>query len=691
MSFDSKIKNKSKIRNIGIMAHIDAGKTTLSERILFYTGLSRKMGEVHEGTAVMDWMEQEQERGITITSASTTCFWKDIIINLIDTPGHVDFTIEVERSLRVLDGAIAVFDGVHGVEPQSETVWRQADRYKVPRICFLNKMDRVGAIFEQSLESIQKKLSLTALAIQWPIGFEDDFQGVIDIIEQKAYFWNQDELGKEFSVKEVPSEYKEIVKNKREYLIEKICELDEKLMEKYLENIEINTEDIHQAIRKQTLDLRITPVLCGSAFKNKGIQLVLDAVKNYLPSPLEVPDAIGKNIKGQDVVCKTDDKEPLVALAFKIAFDAFSGTLTYIRVYSGCLKSGSQIYNTRKEKTERVQKIFKAHANARKEVQEVYAGDIGVIAGLKWTQTGDTLCTKEKIVTLEKVRFPEPVISVAIEAKTSVDQSKIEEGLKKLQREDPSCQVKKDLETGQTLLMGMGELHVEILVDRLLKDYKVEARIGKPQVSFRETIASSWEGSYEFSKEIQGKKHEAKITLKLKPLKKNKGYIFTDEKNILKKLQPEFVKAIEQGLEQGMSSGPFMGYPLRDLEVCLKNIDYKEEELSALSLQAVAYQAFRKGLMEAGSRLLEPIFKLEILSPDEFTGAIISDLNTRRGQTEGIKKQKDLNIISAQVPLMNLFGYATDLRSLSQGRASFSMEMNTYNLLPEKEKQKFLL
>ncbi len=691
MSSGSKIKNKSKIRNIGIMAHIDAGKTTLSERILFYTGLSHKMGEVHEGTAVMDWMEQEQERGITITSASTTCFWGDIVINLIDTPGHVDFTIEVERSLRVLDGAIAVFDAVHGVEPQSETVWRQADRYQVPRICFLNKMDRVGANFEKSLESIEKKLSLKALPIQWPIGSEDNFQGVIDIIEQKAYFWDQDELGEKFSVKEVPPEYQDTIKDKREYLIEKICELDERLMEKYLENMNISLEDIKKTIRKQTLDLKITPVLCGSAFKNKGIQPVLDAVKNYLPSPLEIPDTIGKNPKGKDVVCKTNDKEPLIALAFKIAFDTFSGTLTYIRVYSGCLKVGSQVYNARKGKPERIQKILKMQANSRKEVKEVCSGDIGVVSGLKWTQTGDTLCTKEKIITLEKVKFPEPVISVAIEAKTSVDQNKIEEVLKKLQREDPSCQVRKDLETGQTLLMGMGELHMEILVDRLLKDYKVEARIGKPQVSFRETPVSSWEGSSEFFKEIQGKKHYAKMTLSLKPLEKNTGYLFKDEKNILKNLNPAFEKAVKEGLEQGISSGPFMGYPLRDLEVHLKNIDYRDEELSALALQAVTYQTFRKGLMEVGSDLLEPIFKLEVLSPEEFTGSIISDLNTRRGQIDGMEKQTSLNVISAQVPLMNLFGYATDLRSLSQGRASFSMEMHIYDKLPEKEKQKFLI
>ncbi|MGI9548488.1 MAG: elongation factor G [Bdellovibrionales bacterium] len=687
----SDLKNKNQLRNIGIMAHIDAGKTTLSERILFYTGLSRKIGEVHEGTAVMDWMEQEQERGITITSASTTCFWRDIVINLIDTPGHVDFTIEVERSLRVLDGAISVFDSVHGVEPQSETVWRQADRYKVPRICFLNKMDRVGAHFEKSLESIQKKLSLTPLPIQWPIGSENNFQGVIDLIEQKAYVWDQDELGEKFSIKEIPSEYKDIVQKQREYLIEKICENQEDLMQKYLNDEALSKDEIKQALREQTLNLQVTPVLCGSAFKNKGVQPVLDAVKDYLPSPLEASDTVGKSLDHKEIKIKTDDQEPLVALSFKIAFDSFSGTLTYIRVYSGRLKMGQQIYNARQKKVERVHKILKVHANSRKEVNQIEAGDIGVVAGLKWTRTGDTLCTKEKIVLLETLNLPEPVIFVAIEARTSVDQNKIEESLEKVQREDPSCRVQKDPETGQTLLMGMGELHLEILVDRLLKDYKVEARIGKPQVSFRETPKSSWEGSSEFSKEIQGKQHYAKVTLQIKPLEKDRGYVFKDHKSFLKNLSPELAGAVEEGIKQGISSSPFMGYPLRDLEVELKNLEYKEEELSFLALQAATYQTFRKGLMKVGCDLLEPIFKVEIFSPEEFTGSIISDLNTRRGQIGGIEKKPEINLVSAKVPLMNLFGYATHLRSLSQGRAYFSMEMNSYDLLPEKEKQKFLI
>ena len=680
---------KEKIRNIGIMAHIDAGKTTLSERILFYTGLSRKMGEVHEGTAVMDWMEQEQERGITISSAATACFWKDIYINLIDTPGHVDFTIEVERSLRVLDGAVAVFDSVHGVEPQSETVWRQADTYKVPRLCFLNKMDRVGADFERSFQSIKQKLSLTPVAIQWPVGLENQFQGVLDLIEQKMYLWDQDELGKNFSTKEIPEEYKQVVKEKRELLLEKLAEGDDVFMEKYLHNEEASVEEIQKSLRKQTLDLKLTPVLCGSAFKNKGIQILLDAIQVYLPSPLDIPPVEGKNFKDQNVVCKTADEEPLSALSFKIAFDSFSGSLTYVRIYSGVLKLGQQIYNSRQEKTERVQKILKMHSNSRKEIKELRSGDIGVIVGLKWSQTGDSLCLKEKSLALEPLTFPEPVLSVAIEAKSSVDQGKIEEALKKLQREDPSCQIKKDLETGQMLLMGMGELHIEVLLDRLLKDYKVSARIGEPQVSFRETPTSSWQGFGEFNQEIQSQQHFAKLSIKIDPLKRGQGFVF--DKTKVEPLSKDILSALEEGLEQALSSGPLMAYPLRDLKVSLLKLEYKEEPLSLLAIRSCIYQIFCKGIREAGTELLEPIFCLKIVSPEEFTGAIIGDLNMRRGRVEDMEKQKELKLISAIAPLTQLFGYATVLRSLSQGRASFSMEMRAYTLLPEKEKQKLLI
>ena len=669
------------------MAHIDAGKTTLSERILFYTGLSRKMGEVHEGTAVMDWMEQEQERGITISSAATACFWKDIYINLIDTPGHVDFTIEVERSLRVLDGAIAVFDSVHGVEPQSETVWRQADTYKVPRICFLNKMDRVGADFSSSFKDIEKKLSITPVAVQWPVGSEDKFQGVLDLVEQKMYLWDQDELGQDFSVQEVPQQYIQTVKEKREKMIERLAEGDTILMEKYLQDEALTVEDIHQSLRQQTLDLKITPVLCGSAFKNKAVQPLLSAVQYYLPSPLDRSPAEGKDLKGKTVLCPPEDKEPLSSLAFKIAFDSFSGTLTYVRVYSGVLKQGQSVYNSRQKKRERIQKILKMHSNSRKELLELRAGDIGVVVGLKWTQTGDSLCAKERSLALERLSFPEPVLSVAIEPKASVDQIKIEEALKRLKREDPSCQTKKDPETGQILLMGMGELHVEILLDRLLKDYKVSARVGKPQVSFRETPSAPWEGEGEFDQEIQNRRHFAKISLKIEPLERGKGFVF--EKGPTEH-SAEVLSALEEGLEQAVSSGPLMAYPMKDLKVSLLSLECKEEDLSLLAVRTCVYQTFCRGAKEAGTDLLEPVFRLKLTSPEEFTGAIIGDLNTRRGQVEDMEKQGDLKVISVLVPLKELFGYATDLRSLSQGRAGFSMEMQGYRLLPEKEKQKLL-
>ena len=679
--------DKNKIRNIGIMAHIDAGKTTLSERILFYTGLSHKMGEVHEGTAVMDWMEQEQERGITITAATTACSWKDIFINLIDTPGHVDFTIEVERSLRVLDGAIAVFDSVHGVEPQSETVWRQADNYKVPRLCFLNKMDRVGASFEKSFESIKKKLTLNPVTIQCPVGLESKFQGVIDLVEGNMYLWDQDELGKSFSTHKIPTEYQNLYKKQRALLIETLAESDENLMEKFLEDKEVSSSEIKQALRKQTLSLQITPVLCGSAFKNKGVQTLLDAVRDYLPSPLDIPPAEGKNFKGDLVLCSADDKEPVSSLAFKISFDSFSGTLTYLRIYSGVLKVGQVLSNTRQKKMERVQKILKMHSNSRTEVQQVKAGDIAVVPGFKWTKTGDSLCDKSRELSFESLSFPEPVLSVAIEPKSSSDQSKIKLALKKLSHEDPSCQTKKDPETGQMLLLGMGELHIQILLNKLLKDYKVSARIGKPQVSFRETPSQTWKGSWEFSQDIQGKKHFAKTQLKIEPLARGKGFVFDKGSKLLSK---ELLSQVEMGLEEGLSSGPLMGYPVRDLKASLLNLEYNEEDISLLAVRSCIYQALSNGLRQAGIDLLEPVFKLSISCPEEFTGAIIGDLNSRKGRIQNMNKKEELTIIKAQAPLSKLFGYATHLRSLSQGRASFSMEMDGYDTLPDKEKQELL-
>lgn len=689
MSSLKKSISKNQFRNIGIMAHIDAGKTTLSERILFYTGISRKMGEVHDGNAVMDWMIQEQERGITITSATTSCFWEDTYINLIDTPGHVDFTLEVERSLRVLDGAIAVFDAVHGVEPQSETVWRQANRYKVPRICFLNKMDRVGSDFEKSILSISKKLNMTPVPMQIPIGKEEDFKGVIDLITEKSFIWDKDEEGREFSIKEIPNQYKEQVQKYRSLLLEKAAEGSEELMDKYLKDELLSPEEIQSSIRKQTLNLDITPVFCGSAFKNKGVQPVLSAVKHYLPSPLEVSSIEAEDLKGKKVQYKTEDSSPLCALAFKISFDSFTGTITYIRVYSGVLKAGDSVYNTRHKKHERVQKIFKIHANSREEVKFIGAGDIGVVPGLKFTQTGDTLCSKSEPVLLEPMTFPEPVISVAIEAKTSEDHRKIEKSLEYIQREDPSCRVKKDSETGQMLLMGMGELHIEILVDRLLRDYKVEARIGKPQVSFRETPSQKITSSVEFAKEISNTKHYAKLSLSVEPLPRKSGFVF--QNNIPEESLPkEYVDFIKEGVMQGLDSGPLMGYPLIDLKVTLLSSEFKDEEASDMAFRWVGFQGLHRATSEAKSQLLEPIFSVQVTTPEEFTGSIIGDLNTRRGQVEKIEKQKEFQVIFAKAPLMTLFGYATGLRSLSQGRASFAMEMQGYNVLPDKEIKKFL-
>jgi len=680
--------DKKKIRNIGIMAHIDAGKTTLSERILFYTGLSHKMGEVHEGTAVMDWMEQEQERGITITAAATSCFWEDTFINLIDTPGHVDFTMEVERSLRVLDGAIAVFDSVHGVEPQSETVWRQADNYKVPRICFLNKMDRMGADFEKGFQSIEKKLSIKPIAVQWPVGLESNFQGVLDLIEGKMYLWDQDELGKNFSTHEIPTNQKAIYKKQRALLIETLAELDESLMEKYLEDKEISSTDIKKALRRQTLKLNATPVLCGSAFKNKGVQTLLSAATDYLPSPVDIPPAQGKNLKGDIVLCPPDDKEPFASLAFKINFDSFSGTLTYLRVYSGVLKAGQMISNTGRKKTERVQKIFKMCSNARTEVQEVKAGDIAVVPGLKWTRTGDSLCDKSRELLFESLSFPEPVLSVAIEPKSSANQINIESALKKMEQEDPSCQTKRDPETGQILLLGMGELHISILLDRLLKDYKISARIGRPQVSFRETPSQTGVADFEFSQEIQGKNHFAKARLKIKPSARGEGFIF--EKGSMEPPK-EVLLSVKQGLEEGLASGPLMGCPVRDLKAELLNLEYNEEDISLTAIRSCLSQTLYNALSQAGTSLLEPIFKLSINCPEEVTGAVIGDLNARKGRVQDINKKEGLTVITASAPLSKLFGYATHLRSLSQGRASFSMEMKGYDMLDEKDQKKLMI
>lgn len=691
------------IRNIGIMAHIDAGKTTVSERILFYTGLIRKMGEVHEGTALMDWMKTEQERGITISCAATCCFWKGTYINLIDTPGHVDFIIEVERALRVLDGAVAVFDSVHGVEPQSEMVWKQADFYQIPRICFLNKIDRVGASFDKSFLSIKNKLSLKPIAIQMPIGKEEHFKGVIDLIEKKMLFWNQDKLGKKYSVLDITPEYKTRVDKKHQDMLEQLAEEDEILMDKYLNNKTIVTQDIHDALKRQTLNMKITPVLCGSALKNKGIQLLLSAIQDYLPSPTEIPSIKAKDHKGHKYLCKASSAEPLACLVFKIAFDSFSGTLTYVRVYSGILKTGQQVYNSREGKTERVQKILKMHSNNRKEISELKAGDIGAIVGLKYTQTGDSLCHKNKIIFLKSLSFPTPVLSVAIEPKSDSDQIKIEDTLNKIKREDPSCQIKKDPETGQILLMGMGELHIEILLDKLLTDYKMSARVGKPQVSFREQPASCREEHGVFDQNIQGKQQQASLTLKIEPQNqstrfddKSSKFIFLEdfifERDFVNKTQAsdEILQSLKTSLFQAITAGPLMAYPIRGLRVSLLDLQYQE----GTSLQVISscfYQTFSKAMMQAKSLLLEPVFLLHISLPGSFTGAVIADLNKRGGQVKNLEKQKHIQIITATAPLNRLFGYATDLRSLSQGRASFSMKMHDYQQVSDKDKNKLLI
>lgn len=676
-------------RNIGIMAHIDAGKTTTTERILFYTGKSHRMGEVHDGNTVMDWMEQEQERGITITAAATTAFWKDHRINIIDTPGHVDFTIEVERSLRVLDGAVAVFDGVNGVEPQSETVWRQANKYKVPRICFINKMDRVGADFEMSVGTIREKLGARPIALQYPIGAEDNFQGVIDMIENKALVW-RDDLGEKFEELEVPEDLKERVAVLREQLVEAACEQDDQLMEKYLGGETLTNDEIRKGLRKATLALQITPVFCGSAFKKKGVQPLLDGVVAFLPSPLDVPPVEGKDPKDETkaIAVKTDFDEPTVALAFKIASDPFAGSLTYIRVYSGVVKAGETLLNPRTNKRERIQRLVRMHANSREEIQHLKAGDIGASVGLKFSGTGDTLCDQKRPVVLESITFPEPVISVAIEAKSASDQDKMVAGLERLQQEDPSCRVRVDSETGQMLLSGMGELHCDILVDRLLREYKVKANVGKPQVSYREAITGSSQGHGAFEREVAGEMQYGEVNLKIEPKSIDGGITF--EAKSAAGLDPDLLKAVKSGALEAADVGMLAGYPLTGVAVSLISVKTRDKESTEMAMKVAASQAFREALKSVKSQLLEPVFKLEIFTPDECTGAVIGDLNARRGKVHSMSPKSGGQLIQAEAPLASLFGYATDIRSLSQGRASFSMEFQQYSPVPPKVEAEIL-
>lgn len=692
MSDPKSVEDLKWTRNIGIMAHIDAGKTTTTERILFYTGKSHKMGEVHDGNTVMDWMVQEQERGITITAAATTCFWKNHRINLIDTPGHVDFTIEVERSLRVLDGAVAVFDGVNGVEPQSETVWRQADKHKVPRLCFINKMDRVGADFDMSLGTISEKLKANPISIHMPIGSEANFQGLIDLIEMKSYLWAKSQTGNDFETAEIDADHIDEATKRREVLIEKVSEFDEKILEKYINGEVVTAQEIKAALRIGTLALKATPVLCGAAFKNRGVQPLLDAVVDYLPSPLDVPPVVGHDPERPDkeIVCKTDFDEPVAALAFKIANDPFSGALTYIRVYSGTVTVGSQLLVPREGKKERIQRLVRLHANSREEIQELKAGDIGAVIGLKFTGTGDTMCESRRPVVLESITFPEPVISVAIEAKSQADQDKMVQSLDRLQREDPSCRIKIDQETGQMLLSGMGELHLEILVDRLLREFKVQANIGKPMVSFRETIIDKVSATGVFQREIAGKNHFAQVSLQLSPRARGAGFEFTNSTKGIVGLTDEFIRAVRDGAKESAEIGALAGYPLIDVGVTFIGATVNPDESSAMAFKIASANAFREALRSAKSQILEPIFKVEVVTPEEFMGNVIGDLNSRRGKVNHMTPRSGFQVIDAEMPLQTMFGYATDLRSISQGRATFSMEFLAYALVPPKIEQEIL-
>ncbi len=670
-------------RNIGIMAHIDAGKTTTTERILYYTGKVHKMGEVHEGTTVMDWMPQEQERGITITSAATTCFWKDNRINIIDTPGHVDFTIEVERSLRVLDGAVGVFCAVGGVEPQSETVWRQANRYKVPRIAYVNKMDRLGADFQDVRQQMIDKLGAKPLPIQLPIGAEEHFRGLIDLVEMKAFTWKGEDNGAEFAEIEIPAELKDDAESAREELIAAVGEIDEPLMEKYLAGETIPVAELKQGIRKACLAQAFVPMLCGSSFKNKGVQQLLDAVIDYLPSPLDKADVVAVDPRDHDkqVIVKTDPTQPFAALAFKIMNDPFVGMVTFFRVYSGKLSAGEQVQNPAKGKKERLTRLLLMHANKREEISEVKAGDIAAAVGLKFTTTGDTLCAEGRPVLLEKIDFPEPVISVAIEPKTKADQEKLADALKKLAMEDPSFRVTMNDETGQTLLSGMGELHLEILVDRMKREYKVEGNVGRPQVSYRETISGTGVGEGSFIRELGGKGQYGHCVIKVAPKARGSGYTFVNRMND-PKFPKNFVAAIDQGLQDAMQGGILVGYPAIDIEITLEKATLHETDSNEVAFKIAASMAFKEASRSAKPILLEPMMSCEILCPDDYMGGVIGDLNSRRGKILSMTPKHGLQSIKCEVPLAQMFGYSTALRSQSQGRASYSMELANYEVVP---------
>jgi elongation factor G len=677
-------------RNIGIMAHIDAGKTTTTERVLFYTGITYKIGEVHEGTAVMDWMEQEQERGITITSAATQCFWRDCRINIIDTPGHVDFTAEVERSLRVLDGAVAVFDSVAGVEPQSETVWRQADKYRVPRICFVNKMDRIGANFARTYEQIRTKLQGNPVAIQIPIGSEDKFSGVVDIVAMRAIRWKDEALGADYVVEEIPADLLAEARAHREHLIEKVSEVDDQILELYLHGQEIPEDRIKAALRRRVVEsvrkehAPFVLVLCGSAFKNKGVQPLLDAVVDYLPSPVDIPPVTGLDPHGEPgatIDRAADDDAPFSALAFKIMTDPYVGQLTFIRVYSGFMTSGMAVYNATKQKSERIGRLLKMHANKREDVKEVYAGDIAAAVGLKTVSTGDTICDDKRPVILEAMDFPEPVISLAIEPKTKADQEKLGLGLSKLMAEDPTFRVRTDQETAQTVIAGMGELHLEIIVDRLKREFNVEASVGKPQVAYKETITRGAEGEGRYIKQTGGRGQYGHAKIRLIPRKPGEGYEF-DNQIVGGAIPREFIKPIDQGIREAMTTGVLAGYPMDDVKVELHDGSYHDVDSNEMAFKIAGSMAFKAAASRAHPVLLEPVMRVEVVVPEEYMGDVIGDITSRRGHIQSMESRGGSQVINARVPLSEMFGYATDLRSRTQGRGSYSMHFDRYEQAP---------
>lgn len=675
-------------RNIGIMAHIDAGKTTTTERILFYTGVSHKIGEVHDGNAVMDWMEQEQERGITITSAATTCFWKgmdqdwpEYRINIIDTPGHVDFTIEVERSLRVLDGAVAVFCAVGGVEPQSETVWRQATKYAVPRMCFVNKMDRTGANFDRVVGQIRSRLGATAVPIQMPIGAEEDFEGVIDLVKMKAIYWDHDNMGTTYEARDIPAELADAAQKARDFMIESAAEAVEESMEKYLEGGELTDEEIMEGLRVGTLNNELVPVLCGTAFKNKGVQALLDAIVHYMPSPTEVKPIIGIDDNEAEATRPASDDEPFSALAFKIATDPFVGTLTFFRAYSGVVKSGDTVFNPVKGKKERIGRILQMHANSREEIKEVFAGDIAAAVGLKDVTTGDTLCDTSNVITLERMEFPEPVIAVAVEPKTKSDQEKMGVALSKLAQEDPSFRVHTDEESGQTIIAGMGELHLDIIVDRMRREFNVEANVGKPQVAYRETIRASIEAEGKFVRQSGGRGQYGHVKIRLEPMEEGGGYEFVDA--VVGGVIPkDYIPAVGKGIQEQMKNGVLAGFPMVDVKATLFDGSFHEVDSSEMAFKIAGSMAFKDGALRAKPALLEPMMKVEVVSPEEYMGDVMGDLNRRRGLVQGMEDVPAGKTIRANVPLAEMFGYATDLRSMSQGRATYSMEFLHYAEAP---------